>query len=320
MRRLFILINLILLLAVLMFLAGCSRAKDPKEISIGYVNWSEGIAMSYLAKAMLEEQGYKVTLKNADIAPIFTSVAAGKVDLFLDAWLPDTHVDYMKKYGDRLETIGVPFEKARLGLAVPSYVTINTIEELNANKERFKNEIIGIDIGASLMNLTEKAVDEYGLQLALMPSSGPTMAAFLQKSVEHNDWIVVTGWTPHWMFSRYDLKFLEDSKGVFGNAEHIEAVATKGFSETHPYVAAFFKNFRFTNEQLSELMDIMEEYPLRESEGAKVWLQKHPEIVDLFLPSQTNKLTQLNKYETDRENSLPVVGTGDKQSFYEGGK
>lgn len=79
MRRLFILINLILLLAVLMFLAGCSRAKDPKEISIGYVNWSEGIAMSYLAKAMLEEQGYKVTLKNADIAPIFTSVAAGKV-------------------------------------------------------------------------------------------------------------------------------------------------------------------------------------------------------------------------------------------------
>ena len=170
------------------------------------------------------------------------------------------------------------------------------------------------------MNLTEKAVDEYGLQLALMPSSGPTMTAFLQKSVEHNDWIVVTGWTPHWMFSRYDLKFLEDSKGVFGNAEHIEAVATKGFSETHPYVAAFFKNFRFANEQLSELMDIMEEYPLRESEGAKVWLQKHPEIVDLFLPSQTNKLTQLNEYETDRENSLPVVGTGDKQSFYEGGK
>lgn len=70
MKRLFILINLILLLAVLMFLVSCNRAKDPKEISIGYVNWSEGIAMSYLAKAMLEEQGYKVTLKNADIAPI----------------------------------------------------------------------------------------------------------------------------------------------------------------------------------------------------------------------------------------------------------
>lgn len=312
MKRLFILINLILLLAVLMFLVSCNRAKDPKEISIGYVNWSEGIAMSYLAKAMLEEQGYKVILKNADIAPIFTSVASGKVDLFLDAWLPDTHVDYMKKYGDRLETIGIPFENARLGLAVPSYVTINTIEELNANKERFKGEIIGIDIGASLMNLTEDAVNDYDLQLKLMPSSGPTMTAFLQKSVEHNDWIVVTGWTPHWMFARYDLKFLDDDKGVYGDTEHIAAVATKGFSGTHPFVAAFFKNFRFTNEQLSELMNIMEDYPLRELEGAKVWLKKHPEIVDLFLPSQTNNLTQLNGYETDRENSLPAAGTGNQ--------
>ena len=124
MRRLVILISLVLLLAVIMFLSGCSREKGPKEISIGYVNWSEGIAMSYLAKAMLEEQGYKVTLKNADIAPIFTSVAAGKVDLFLDAWLPNTHVDYMRQYGDRLETVGVPFDNARLGLAVPSYVRI----------------------------------------------------------------------------------------------------------------------------------------------------------------------------------------------------
>ncbi len=312
MRRFIILINLILLLAVIMFLAGCSRAKDPKEISIGYVNWSEGIAMSYLAKAMLEEQGYKVTLKNADIAPIFTSVAAGKVDLFLDAWLPDTHVDYMRQYGDRLETIGVPFENARLGLAVPSYVTINTIEELETNREHFKDEIIGIDIGASLMNLTEQAVDDYGLHLKLMPSSGPTMTAFLQKSVEHNEWIVVTGWMPHWMFSRYGLKFLEDKKGIYGEAEHIEAVATKGFSETHPYVAEFFRNFKFTGEQLSELMDIMEDYPMRELEGAKVWLKKHPEVIDLFLPSSANQLTLQNEYETDRENNLFVAGTGNR--------
>lgn len=312
MRRLVILISLVLLLAVIMFLSGCSREKDPKEISIGYVNWSEGIAMSYLAKAMLEEQGYKVTLKNADIAPIFTSVAAGKVDLFLDAWLPNTHVDYMRQYGDRLEIVGVPFDNARLGLAVPSYVTINTIEELETNKERFNNEIIGIDIGASLMNLTEDVVKEYDLSLKLMPSSGPTMTAFLQKSVEHNEWIVVTGWMPHWMFSRYNLKFLEDSKGIYGNAEHIAAVATKGFSQTHPDVARFFRNFKFTGDQLSELMDIMEQYPMQELEGAKVWLKKHPEIVDLFLSSQTNQLTLQNEYETDRENNMPVAGTGNR--------
>ena len=44
---------------------------------------------------------------------------------------------------------------------------------------------------------------------------------------------------PHWMFSRYPLKFLEDPKEEFGDSEHIEVIATKGFSEKDPYAALF---------------------------------------------------------------------------------
>lgn len=97
-----------------------------------------------------------------------------------------------------------------MGLVVPSYVTIRSIEELNEHKEKFRNEIIGIDVGAGLMNETERVIREYPVELTLKPSSGATMVAFLQKSIENKEWIVVTGWTPHWMFSRYDLKFLDD--------------------------------------------------------------------------------------------------------------
>ena len=94
-----------------------------------------------------------------------------------------------------------------MGLVVPSYVTIRSIEELNEHKEKFRNEIIGIDVGAGLMNETERVIREYPVELTLKPSSGATMVAFLQKSIENKEWIVVTGWTPHWMFSRYDLNF-----------------------------------------------------------------------------------------------------------------
>ena len=90
--------------------------------------------MTNLAKVILEDQGYRVTLKNADIAPIFTSVASGKADVFMDAWLPVTHADYMEQYGDRLETLGTVYEHAKLGLVVPEYVTIRSIEDLNAHK------------------------------------------------------------------------------------------------------------------------------------------------------------------------------------------
>ena len=290
MRRITIIIGCCMLLVTLQFIFSCVDSKDRKKISIAYANWAEGIAMTNLAKVILEDQGYRVTLKNADIAPIFTSVASGKADVFMDAWLPVTHADYMEQYGDRLETLGTVYEHAKLGLVVPEYVTIRSIEDLNAHKDQFKGEIIGIDAGAGLMNSADKAVQDYSLDFDLKSSSGATMVAFLKKSIDANEWIVVTGWTPHWMFSRYPLKFLEDPKEEFGDSEHIEVIATKGFSEKDPYAASFFKNFKLTDEQLSELMYYMEDGTRTESRSARAWLEKHPEIIKLFLPSQENQL------------------------------
>ena len=73
MRRFTIIIGCCMLLVTLQFIFSCVDSKDRKKISIAYANWAEGIAMTNLAKVILEEQGYRVTLKNADIAPIFTS-------------------------------------------------------------------------------------------------------------------------------------------------------------------------------------------------------------------------------------------------------
>ena len=60
-----------------MFIAGilltyvsCGDNGKSKKISIAYANWSEGIAMTNLAKAIFEDQGYDVKLLNADLAPI----------------------------------------------------------------------------------------------------------------------------------------------------------------------------------------------------------------------------------------------------------
>ena len=74
MRRFTIIIGCCMLLVTLQFIFSCVDSKDRKKISIAYANWAEGIAMTNLAKVILEDQGYRVTLKNADIAPIFTSV------------------------------------------------------------------------------------------------------------------------------------------------------------------------------------------------------------------------------------------------------
>ena len=132
---------------ILLTFVSCGDNGKSKKISIAYANWSEGIAMTNLAKAIFEDQGYDVKLLNADLAPIFTSISRKKADVFMDVWMPVTMEDYMKQYGDKLEVIGDIYDGARIGLVVPDYVTINSIEELNAEKERFSGQIVGIDAG-----------------------------------------------------------------------------------------------------------------------------------------------------------------------------
>lgn len=204
--------SLALVLVSLISLASCSSSNNEKKISLTYVNWAEGIAMTHLAKAIFEEQGYKVEMLNADVAPIFASLSRKKADVFLDTWLPVTHKDYMNQYQDKLEVIGSTYENARIGLVVPDYVSISSIEELNKYKNKFSGKIVGIDAGAGIMKATEEAIQNYNLDFELMTSSGPAMTASLNKAIQKKEWIVVTGWTPHWMFNRFKLKFLEDTK------------------------------------------------------------------------------------------------------------
>lgn len=272
--------------ALLLTVASCGDSGKNKKISIAYANWAEGIAMTNLAKAIFEDQGYNVKLLNADLAPIFTSISRKKADVFMDVWMPVTMEDYMKQYGDKLEIIGDIYDSARIGLVVPDYVTINSIEELNAEKERFSGQIVGIDAGAGIMKATDQAIEDYGLDYKLLTSSGPAMTASLKKAIDRNDWIVVTGWTPHWMFDRFKLKVLQDPKHIYGNAESIHTVAWKGFSEKDPFAAKLLSNIRLTDAEISSLMTALEEAQTTERQAARKWMEEHKELVDSWIPEK----------------------------------
>ncbi|PKM49107.1 MAG: glycine/betaine ABC transporter [Firmicutes bacterium HGW-Firmicutes-7] len=283
-RFISLVIGIVMLTSVMV---GCSTKKDEEEkgtVNIGYVNWAEGIAMTNLAAVILEDKmGYEVEMTLADVAPIFTSLASGNTDVFLDTWLPVTHGDYMIEYGDDLDDLGVTYENARIGLIVPSYLEIDSIEELNANIEMFNGKIIGIDSGAGIMTTTEKAITEYDLDYELVNGSGPAMTAALKKAIDNNEAIAVTGWTPHWMFSRWDLKVLEDPKGIYGEAESIHTYSRKGFAEDMPEVAEFFTNFVFTDAILSDLMGAIEDGEGDPIDSAREWMNANEDIVNNWL-------------------------------------
>jgi glycine betaine/proline transport system substrate-binding protein len=277
-------LNLTVVAAILLAVASCAGKKDQKkEVFIPYPNWSEGIAMTHLAKAFLDQNGYDVEIKPIEPGPIYASLSKGDADVFLDAWLPYTHAEYWERFGDQIDHIGTAFGNGTTGLVVPSYVTINSIEEMNDNVDKFDGEIIGIGSGAGVHKNTLKAIDEYGLNFKQVTSSGTAMIAALEGAIQSKEWIAITGWKPHFKWARFDIKYLEDPKGVYPTDE-VQILARKGFTTDFPKLGTFFGNFKLEEAKLYELVDAVENAtdPL---EGAKQFYQNNKEMVDGWFPA-----------------------------------
>lgn len=268
--------------------AGDAEATAPAKkpvVRLVYVNWAEGVAMTYLVQAILEDKmGYEVKTTMADVAPVFAALANGDADIFLDSWLPVTHKSYMERFQGKVVDLGTTYEDARIGLVVPSGLDIDSIEQLNGKAKELNQSIVGIDSGAGIMTTTEKAIEEYKLNLKLVPSSGPAMTAELKDAVAKKRPVVVTGWKPHWKFARWDLKFLDDPKGVFGAKESIHTLTRVGLEKDLPEVATLLRNFKLDDQQLGSLMGALEEGADAPEKAAREWMKTNQALVDGWIP------------------------------------
>ncbi|MEC0239352.1 glycine betaine ABC transporter substrate-binding protein [Paenibacillus dokdonensis] len=149
--------------------------------------------------------------------------------------------------------------------------------------KQVKYEIIGIDPGAGIMKATNKAIQEYDLSdWKLVEGSGAAMTATLAKDIKNKKPIIITGWTPHWMFSKYDLKYLDDPKKVYGDAEEIHTIARKGLKEDDPTAYAFLDRFEWTSDEMGEIMTAIEE-GAKPEDAAKKWADEHADRVNEWI-------------------------------------
>jgi glycine betaine/proline transport system substrate-binding protein len=265
-----------------------SSSGEDKEANLVYVNWAEGVAYTHLAELVLEEKmGYEVEITAADVAPAYTAVAQGDYDAFMECW-PGLHEDYLNRYSDELVSLGNVYEGTATGLAVPTYVTIDTIAELKDAADQFNGTITGIDAGAGMMKKTEnELIPQYGLEgsMKLMASSGPAMTAALSEAYKNEEWIVVTAWRPHWLFGRFDMKFLQqDPDKMIWQPGNIEIIGRAGLAADKPELEQFLRNMYLTDPQLSDLMLQINESDEDVSTTAKKWMDANADVVEAWIP------------------------------------
>lgn len=268
----------------LVLVMGLSALAGAQTVKLGYVTWESEIASHAVLSAVIEDYlGYDVEHITLDAGPMWTGIAQGEFDVTIAAWLPGTHESYYGQLWNRVENLGPALHGAKIGLVVPTYVTIDSIDELNAHRNDFGGRIVGIDPGAGIMQAAEEALDAYNLDLQLVDGSDAAMTAALRTAVRRNQWVVVTGWTPHWKFAEWDLKYLEDPKGVFGGAETINKIVRPGFNEDNPEVYAFLQRFYWTPEQMAAVMvDILG--GMEPEDAARAWIAANEDVVQSWLP------------------------------------
>lgn len=257
---------------------------DLPEVAIGvHSGWDEGIAVSALFQTILEEDGYTVESQEADAGVVYTGLTGGDFDVNFDMWLPTTHADYLKEYGDEMEQLGVWYDDARLTIAVNEDAPITSLDELAENADAFGGRIVGIESGAGLTRITQdEAIPTYGLEdMEFVVSSTPAMLAELKGATDAGENIAVTLWRPHWAYDAYPVRDLEDPEGAMGEAEEIHTVGRLGFSEDYPTLTKLIEAFTLTDEQLFSLENLMfnEDGGGDPAASAQAWLEENPDFV-----------------------------------------
>lgn len=258
---------------------------NKETVKIVYVNWASEEASAHVVQSVIKEKlDYECELLSVSAVAMWEAVAAGDQDAMVAAWLPSLHQHYLKEHLNQVEDLGPNLENAIMGIAVPEYVPVDSLDELKEHGDEFRHRVIGIDPGAGLMASTETMMEEYDLnEYQLIAGSDGTMTEALGNAIDDEEWILVTGWTPHWKFAQWNLKYLEDPLNTYGTGERIHTIVRNGLSKDMPEVYAFLDRFYWEPEHMEQVMLWIHVDGLLPEEAADKWINENRQIVDSWL-------------------------------------
>lgn len=252
-------------------------SKETKKINLSYVEWDTEVASTNVVGEVLRQMGYDVTMTPLDNSIMWESIAKGESDGMVSAWLPKTHGSQYAQYKDQIVDLGANLKGAKVGLVVPDYMDVDSIADLTnqANKK-----IIGIEPGAGVVNAAENTINTYDnlADWTVETSSSGAMTVALGQAIKKQEPIVITGWSPHWMFAKYELKYLEDPKNGMGSEEQIHTMVRKGLKEDQAEAYKVLDQFNWTKEDMEEVM-LEINNGKDPQEAAKTWIENNQDKV-----------------------------------------
>ena len=272
-------------------LTGCGRLGQDKLLLLANIGWDENVAVSNLTKVLLEDElGYEsIEIRTQDdLDSTYRDVAGGEMDAFQDVWLPNQRALLEKVAGDVDHLDPWFLGKTKQGMAVPAYMDVRSIDQLNGTDAQF---IFGIEPSSVMMHkVGEEVVPAYGLQQKLVAAPTAGMLDEVGRLYATRENFVFLAWSPHWMNQRYKIRYLEDPKDAMGptnDPAKCSTIVRGGLREGDPVAYAFMDALELTEEQINDLESVIndEDDPLV---GARRWASENREVVRPWIEAASN--------------------------------
>jgi len=268
------------LLAVALTLAQTAPAlAQGKAVKMGSMGWGNLHAPALITKKLLEKHGHPVTLTMfSEWGIAFAALSRGDIDMLIAG--PDGYTsDYWARYKNRLERVSVVNHGIFQGLVVPSWMDVDSVDQLNRVADQVRGRIIGIEPGTGLMREATTALKAYDLKYQLIDGSSPAMVAQLKSALERREPIVTMLWTPSWMIQRFDVKFLKDPKGIFAPPQSSYWVARKGFFDDAARARELVATVYVPLDEITDMMTAMNDGQTVE-QVVDGWWESHQALIE----------------------------------------
>lgn len=186
--------------------------------------------------------------------------------------------------------------------------------------EQVEYTITGIEPGAGITEQAHNTLAQYeNLEgWELQESSTVGMLGALDTAVKNKEPIILNGWSPHWKFSAYDLKFLEDPKGTFGGIENINTIVRKGLEEDMPNAYTILDRFYWEPADMEAVMFDAQESSFEEA--ASKWVEENSDKVNEWTEGVekvdgTEIELVSTPWDTERASSLVIKTVLEQQGF-----
>ncbi|MCY3880304.1 MAG: amino acid-binding protein [Rhodobacteraceae bacterium] len=303
-------------------LSGGAGAVVADDVIIGVPNWASVRGTAHILKVALEENlGLSVELQNGTNPVIFEAMDSGAMHVHPEVWLPnqqnlfDTFV--MEKGTVAYNPNAVLAEQhicvtkdtqERTGIVSLSDLTDPAVASQFDTDGDGKGEVWIGAAGWASTNVEKIRAKTYGYAetMNLMEMDETLALAQVDNAVAQGENIVTYCYTPHHMFSLYDLVKLEEPAydaaqwdvkqptddpnwlensmaGTAWDSTKLHIFYSKTLEEQHPAAAAMLANAKLNTEQINAVVYALSVEGMDPDEFARKWVAENSDIVDSWM-------------------------------------